>query len=118
MADNYYTAKDAKGTINISEDVISSIVRTSIVEVDGVAGLSNTFGSDVAEFIGLKTVPKGVKISFDDNRIVVDAIITVSYGTNIVEVAQKVQDAVLSAVESTTGFDKSEVNVHVAGIQF
>ena len=116
--DNYITCREENGSINISEDVIYSVVREAISEVDGVAGLANTAGAELAELLGLKTVSKGVKVQFDENRVVVDAIINVSYGCNIVKVAQEVQEKVTNVVQATTGFDKPQVNVHVSGISF
>ena len=118
MGENYITCREEKGSINISEDVISSMVRTAITEVEGVSGLSNTAGSEIAELIGLKTSSKGIKVQFVDDKIVVDVIITVSYGSNIVNVARTVQDRVMNAVQSATGIEKAEVNVHVSGIAF
>lgn len=118
MADNYITCQESKGSINISEEVISSLVRTAIAEVDGVAGLSNTAGAELAELIGLKTVAKGVKVRFNDGVIIVDAIITVRYGCNIVNIAKAVQDKVQTLVISTTGIENAQVNVHVAGVAF
>ena len=118
MSDNYISCREENGSINISEDVISSIVRAAISEVEGVSGLSTTAGAELAEMIGLKTLPKGVKIRFDGNRIITDAIITVSYGSNVVNVAKAVQNAVRNVIESTTGFEDAEVNVHVSGISF
>ena len=121
MGENYITCQEQLGSINISEDVIYSMVRTAITEVDGasaVAGLSNTAGAELAELFGLKTVARGVKVQFVDSRIVVDAIITVMYGRNIVNVAKAVQEKVMSVVQSTTGIESAEVNVHVSGVAF
>ena len=118
MGENYITCQVENGSINISEEVINSIVRTAIAEVDGVAGLSNTAGAELAELIGLKTVTKGVKVQFVDSKIVVDLIITVMYGRNIVSVAKAVQDKIMTIVQSTTGIEQAEVNVHVSGIAF
>ena len=118
MGDNYITCRDDNGSINISEEVISGMVRAAVAEVDGVAGLSNTAGAEIAELIGLKTLPKGVKVQFVDDKIVVDTIITVTYGFNIVEVAKSVQEKVMNAVQATTGIEQAEVNVHVSGIAF
>ena len=118
MGENYITCQEPLGSINISEDVINGMVRNAITEVDGVAGLSNTAGAELAERFGLKTVARGVKIQFVDNQIVVDAIITVCYGCNIVKVAQSVQEKVMNVISSTTGFEHSQVNVHVSGISF
>ena len=53
-----------------------------------------------------------------DEKIIIDVIINVLYGSNIVQVAQNVQDKVMSLVQASTGFDQAEVNVHVAGISF
>ena len=107
MNENYITCVEEQGSINISEEVINSLVRAAITEVEGVAGLANTAGGELAEKIGLKTVTKGVKVSLDDNQIVVDCIITVKYGCGIVNV-----------IAATTGFEKPQVNVHVSGIAF
>ncbi len=118
MNDNYITCAEVGGSINISEDVIYSLVRTTISEVEGVAGLANTAGGELAELIGLKTVTKGIKVQFVDNQVVIDAIITVYYGYSILKVAQDVQEKVTSVVHETTGFEKPQVNVHVSGLAF
>ena len=77
MSDNYITCQEENGSINISEEVISSMVRTAISEVEGVAGLANTAGAELAELIGLKTVSRGVKIQVVEKHLVVDAFISV-----------------------------------------
>lgn len=115
---NYISYQEENGSINISEDVILTIVRGAALEVDGVSGLSTTAGAELAELIGLKTIPKGVSVRLDQNKIVADVIINVTYGNNVVSVAKAVQDSARSVIQATTGFDGSVVNVHVAGISF
>ena len=51
-------------------------------------------------------------------EITLDVYLTVKYGFAIPETAAKVQDAVMSAVETMTGFSVRAVNVHVGGISF
>lgn len=118
MGDNYISCKAENGSINISEDVISTMVRTAITEIDGVAGISNTAGAELAELIGIKTVSKGIKVQIVDDTIKVYAVILVRYGCNIVNVAKEVQNSVTEAVQAITGIDKAEVNVHVSGVAF
>lgn len=118
MGDNYISCKAENGSINISDDVISTMVRTAITEIDGVAGISNTAGAELAELIGIKTVSKGIKVQIVDDTIKVDAVILVRYGCNIVNVAKEVQNSVTEAVQAITGIDKAEVNVHVSGVAF
>lgn len=118
MGDNYISCQLEKGSINISEEVITGVVKSAISEVEGVAGLSYAAGAELAELIGLKSVSKGVKVQFVDDKIVVDVIINVLYGSNIVQVARDVQDKIMSLVQASTGIEKAEVNVHVSGISF
>lgn len=118
MGDSYITCRDQNGSINISEDVISTMVRTAITEIDGVAGISTTAGAELAELIGIKTVSKGIKVQIEDDTIKVDAVILVRYGCNIVNVAREVQNSVTETVQSITGIEKAEVNVHVSGVSF
>ena len=118
MGDNYISCKAENGSINISEDVISTMVRTAITEIDGVAGISNTAGAELAELIGIKTVSKGIKVQIVDDTIKVDAVILVRYGCNIDNVTKEVQNSVTEAVQAITGIDKAEVNVHVSGVAF
>jgi len=118
MGENYISYKAENGSINISEEVISTMVRNAVTEVEGVAGLSNTAGGELAELIGLKTISKGIKVQIVEDTIKVDAIILVRYGCNIVNVAREVQTNVTEAVQAITGIDKAEVNVHVSGVAF
>lgn len=118
MGDSYITCREANGSINISEDVISTMVRTAITEIDGVAGISTTAGAELAELIGIKTVSKGIKVQIEEDTIKVDAVVLVRYGCNIVNVAREIQDSVTETVQSITGIEKAEVNVHVSGVSF
>ena len=117
MPDNYIITEVEKGTIHISEDVIATVVGAALAECDGVAGLASTVGGDLTELLGKKSVSKGIKITFEDGKILVDVIILVHFGSNIVSVAKKVQEKIVSELESMTGLS-SEVNVRVSGVTF
>ena len=118
MSDNYISYRESGGSINISEDVISGIVRTAVLDVEGVSGMSTTAGTELAELIGLKTLPKGVKVHFEEQKIIVDVIIMVTYGCTVVSVAKNVQTSVRNVIQASTGFEDAVVNVHVSGISF
>lgn len=119
MADSTYISISLeKGSFNISDEVIAAIVRPAVVEVESVDDLASAAGAGIAEYIGLSMNSRGIKVRFEDGKIMIDVIITVKYGCNIVEVAGKVQTSVLSAVQSMTGFEDVTVNVNVAGVAF
>jgi len=117
MADNYITTETEKGKINISEDVIAVMVGAAITEVEGVDGLANTVGNDILDFIGKKNLAKGVKVTLQDDQIIVDVLIMVAFGCVIAEVAKRVQTSVSNALEAMTGLSPT-VNVHVSGVTF
>ena len=117
MPENYIMSENENGSCCISEEVISVMVSASIAEVDGVAGLSNNVGADLAELLGKKSIAKGIKITFEDKTVVIDTLLLVRYGYGVTDVARKVQTEIASAVESMSGL-KARVNVHVVGIAF
>ena len=94
------------------------MVRAAITEVDGVAGIATSAGTELAELLGIKSAAKGIKVQIVDGTMTVDTIITVRYGCSVVAVAKAVQESVTSAVESMTGMGKPIVNVHVSGVAF
>lgn len=117
MADNYISTETEKGKINISEDVIAVMVGAAITEVEGVDGLANAVGNDILEFIGKRTLSKGVKVTLQDDHITIDVLIMVTFGCVITDVAKKVQNSVAGAIEAMTGLSPT-VNVHVSGVSF
>lgn len=118
MADNkdYLTFSKENGQIKISEEVIVAISCNAVVEIDGVSGLYTSYAQDIAEFLGNKGASKGVTVKIGEDGIELDVFIVAKYGYSIPTIGKQIQNAVKSAVESTTGAAVSVVNVHVCGI--
>ena len=117
MPESYVTNQTEKGNISISEDVITVMVNAAVSEIEGVAGLTNPTSTDIAEFLGIKNAPKGIRITAENGEVTVDLVILVKYRYGVTVVAKKVQEQVAAQVESMTGL-KVKVNVHVTGISF
>lgn len=119
MAENkqYITQQQENGRVMISEDVVATIALHALSEIEGFAGLSTKPGADVIDLIGKRGWGKGVKVTVtDEEELVIDCNILVTYGQSVVNVAKSVQTAVASALESTTGAKVQGVNVNVCGI--
>ena len=119
MAENkqYITHIQDNGTIMVSEDVIATIVSHTVKDVEGVVGLSTKAVAELADMIGKKNWGKGLKIAVGEgNALVIDCDIVINYGQSVVSVAEAVQKAVISAVESTAAVSGVKVNVNVCGI--
>ena len=110
---------EEQGTIRISEDVVAAIAAQAASEADGIT-LMTASGSAVTDLIGKKQGKgtKGIKITFEENRVHVDVYLLMAYGKPIPAAAQKVQDRVIASLQSMTGLTVGNVNVHVGGIIF
>ena len=110
----YLTQSASDGSINISEDVMVAIASEAIGEIEGVGAMMTTMTEQLTEqFMGKKPA-RGIRMDIQDGEITLDVYLTVKYGFAIPETAAKVQDAVMSAVETMTGFSVRAVNVHGA----
>jgi uncharacterized alkaline shock family protein YloU len=118
MADGreYVTSAGEYGSINISEDVIALIAGNETLSVDGVASLFSAHGKEIADIIGKKGAPRGVKIIIDEKSVGIDVFILAEFGKPVSEIGGNVQRAVKEAVESAAGLTVSAVNVHICGI--
>ena len=113
----YITQIQENGSVMISEDVVATIVAHALSEVEGVGSLGVKPGVSIADFTNKKNWGKGLKIMIaEDNSVTIDADILICYGYSVVDVADSVQTAVASAVESMTGVKVNAVNVNVCGI--
>jgi len=110
--------KTEMGNIQIAPEVIEVIAGLASVEVEGVAGMSGGFGSGVAELLGRKNLAKGVKVEVGQKEAAIDVSIIIEYGHRIPSVAADIQRNVKMAIESMTGLEVVEVNVHIHGVHF
>lgn len=103
--------------IKISDDVVAVISGVAVSEVPGVAGMAGGFAGGITEvFSGKKNLAKGIKVEVTETQAKIDVNIIVEYGSRIPDVAFEIQNRVKKAVESMTGLNVEEVNVHVQGV--
>lgn len=105
-------------TVKIADEVVGVIAGIAASEVEGVASMSGSVVSGLGEMLGKKSLSKGVKVEVGEKQTALDLFLVMEYGVRIPEVARKVQEGVKRAVESMTGLEVVEVNVHVAGVSF
>lgn len=106
------------GAIKIADEVVAIIAGLAATEVPGVVGMSGGVAGGIAELLGRKNLAKGVKVEVGSKEAAVDLFAIVKFGTSIPEVAHEIQERVKSAIESMTGLNVVEVNVHIQGVQF
>ena len=119
MAENkqYISLYQENGAIIIAEDVLVSSATVAVNETEGVSGLNTKLGADISDILNKKNRGKGVKITItEEDKLLIECNIIVTYGSAVVSVAKAVQDNVTAAVESMTGITPAEINVNICGI--
>ncbi|WP_069649480.1 Asp23/Gls24 family envelope stress response protein [Caloranaerobacter ferrireducens] len=104
------------GQIKIADEVVGIIAGLAATEVKGVAGMSGGIAGGISEMLGRKNLSKGVKVEVGEKEAAIDLYIIVEYGAKIPEVAWEIQESVKNAVQTMTGLNVVEVNIHVQGV--
>ena len=107
------------GQIELSDDVIATVVGGSATEIFGVVGMASksAIRDNVQALLRRENYAKGVVISAHDNGVDVDIYVIVSFGVKISEVAKNVQERVKFNLENQLGITANSVNVFVQNVK-
>ena len=111
--------KTKSGTIDIANDVISTVVGGAATDNYGVVGMAsrNPLKDGVNQILRHDSYSKGVVVRQQDNGVSVDVNIIVGYGTKISEVCRNAQDKVKYNLETMLGVTAKSVNIIVQGVR-
>ncbi|MCC5894975.1 MAG: Asp23/Gls24 family envelope stress response protein [Alkalibacterium sp.] len=107
------------GMIEMSSDVISTVVGGATTEIFGIVGMASRkhVRDGINEILNRDNYSRGVVVRQEEDNIAVDVYIVVSYGTKITEVSKNVQERVRYQLEHDLGIVTSSVNVFVQGVR-
>jgi len=107
------------GKITFSEDVISTVAGYAALDCYGLVGMASRkqVKDSLTELLGRENLRRGVQVRMDNEQVIVDMYIIVSYGTRISEVAHNVMDKVKYTLENYLGLAVDQVNVIVQGVR-
>lgn len=107
------------GKIDISNDVIATVVGGAATEIFGVVGMAskNQIRDNLNEILKRDNYSKGVVVRQTDNGITIDVYIIVGYGIKISEVCRNIQEKVKYNLDSMLGVTAQSVNVIVQGVK-
>lgn len=108
----------SQGSTTIAPQVVQKVVALAAREVSGIhamgGGASRAFGAVRERIPGGGTAQTaGVRVEVGQKQAAIDLDVIVEYGASIVELTRAVRRNVITAVESTTGLDVTEVNIAV-----
>ena len=111
------TTTNQKGSVTITDEVLSAIAMNAAKDVEGVSSFSNR-PVDVVNTIkqGSLKVMKSVRILQDGEDIAVSIYLNLAPNQIVQPVAQAVQKNVKEAIQNMTGKLVTKVNVVITGI--
>lgn len=109
--------EDSKGRIDISSATIATITNQAVHQCYGVVGMANkNLVNGIAQLLS-RDNRRGVEVSVDGDKIVIDVYVIVQYGVRIRVVAESIQNTVKFHVEKALGLPVHAVNVFVQGLR-
>lgn len=111
--------KNQYGNIDISNEVIATVVGGAVTEIFGVVGMAskNQIRDNLNEILGRDSYSKGVIVRQEEDGVSIDVYIVVGYGIKISEVCHNVQSKIKYNLESMLNVDAQAVNVIVQGVR-
>ena len=107
------------GQIELTDDVIATIVGGAATEIFGVVGMASQkkLKDGFYELLKKENYSKGIIASDGETGLILDLYIILGYGIKINEILVEVQKKVKYVVESTLDVKVEAVNVYVQGLR-
>jgi len=107
------------GSINITPEVVATIVGGAATECYGVIGMASqqVLKDGFYELLKKDNYTRGVIITVGEEGLIVDLYIIVGYGMKISEIVTEVQKKVKYVLETTLDVDIESINVYVQGVR-
>jgi uncharacterized alkaline shock family protein YloU len=106
------------GSVSYSEEVLANIAGVSTMECYGVVGMASRRATDgIVELLKRENLSKGVKVTCDNDELIVELFIIVEYGTKISVIANNIIQKVKYTIESLTGLQIRKIVVNVQGVR-
>lgn len=107
---------DIEGSIRIAPEVLAMIVNLTAMSVPGIVAMASVPRSRWLDRLQ-PDATRGVHVAVRDNAVNADLYVVVSHGSSMVEVGNRVQQAVAQAIHEMLGMGVRTINVYIQGIE-
>jgi len=104
------------GKMTVAPEVLTSIIRTASLEVDGVLEMAPVPGGVNRLFQRGKH--DGVQLHVEDGIVSVDLYVVLRPDVNIREMGRTIQAHVARAITEMMGMEVGRINVHIEDIDY
>ena len=106
------------GNIVIDNEVIAQYAGSVAVECFGIVGMAGVSMKDgLGKLLKMDSITRGINVSLDNNKLVLDFHVIVAYGVSILAVTDNLISNVKYKVEEFTGIEIKKINIFVEGVR-
>lgn len=110
-------SRESIGRIEIAPEVLTTIVRHTTLEVEGVNGLA-AVPADVGRLFRRSVRHDGILLNYANGRLQFDVYVNMDPHVNVLETSKRVQASIVEAVDKMVGLPVAAVNVHVEDVVY
>ncbi len=103
------------GAVRVARQVLATIIEMTALQVPGVVRLA-AVGGHLVRFLDRDAPQRGIALTMNDQEVSAALYLVVEAGSNMVQVATAVQDAVGAAIEHMVGLTVKEINVYIQDV--
>ncbi len=109
--------QESIGRIEVDPDVLATIAYYATLRVEGVAKMA-PIPPDMARLFRRDTRHHGILLDRTDDKIKFDIYVIMNPHVNIMETSQRLQTAVIEAIDTMVGIPVYAVNIHVEDVVY
>lgn len=110
--------KKQQGTLKISEDVIATVAKLTVQDIEGVNAVVVPQKSVKEMLKRPKDIMTPIAVELTNDVAEITVSVELKKGFKVISVSETIQKNVKEAVQSMTGIAVSKVNVCVSGVAF
>ena len=109
--------KETLGKVTLAPNVLTTIVRLTVMADDRVVCLCKDWRSDVGRILGVGGVEDGVRVDVEGNTVAVDVHLVAKPNVNLLVLGRHLQAEIARAISDMVGLVVREVNISVEDVQ-
>ena len=113
-----FETKELGEDMMLVNEVIAQYAGSVAVECFGIVGMAGVSMKDgLVKLLKMDSITRGINVSLDNNKLVLDFHVIVAYGVSILAVTDNLISNVKYKVEEFTGIEIKKINIFVEGVR-
>lgn len=105
-----------EAAVYVTDNVFNAIIGLAVSEVEGVHSLADYSTQEALTKQSQRTFNRCSKLDFGENEVDVSLWLNIAFGSNIPEVAGRVQDKVIAVISDMIGYTVRHIHINIADV--